>query len=279
MRIAMIVAGAGVTWFAGAYALELVFDTLFMAFLYRLTTRVRLSEWRAQAPLMRELLAFSWPLIFSGLMASIYLKIDQVMIGQMLDDRAVGYYAAAVRLSETFYMMSSVALTSVFPSLVRARQIDFKLYLSRIQRLYDLFVWFAIGLGTVMQVAAVPVVTLLYGRAFLPGAQALAIHVWSGLFWFSGSVGHRYLVTENHARTALWMTVAGAVVNVVLNVFMIPAWGISGAALATLLSFAVSHCLAGLAFPPARIFVQFFLRALNPFGVVARLRAGDVRAG
>ena len=64
----------------------------------------------------------SFPAIFIHIMykIAIYMKIDQVMIKQMLGADQVGLYAAAVRLSEVWYFIPIVITASVFPAIIPA---------------------------------------------------------------------------------------------------------------------------------------------------------------
>ena len=89
----------------------------------------------------------SWPLIFAGLAIAVYMKIDQIMLGEMIGKKAVGTYAAAARLSEIWYFIPGAIAFSVFPSIVRSKQLDEKIYKKRMQKFYDLNATLAYGLS------------------------------------------------------------------------------------------------------------------------------------
>jgi O-antigen/teichoic acid export membrane protein len=255
-----------------AYGVDVALPVVGMMLFYRATTGSALAHWRFDRPIAKRLLTDSWPLIFQGFMSYIYMKIDQVMLGAMRGDSDVGVYAVAVRLSEAFHLIPNLVLVSVFPSLVKAQSISRELYEGRFQRLYDVFVWFAIAIGLGMQLVAVPLVHVLYGAEYASAAPVLAVHIWGGVFWYAGSAGHRYLVAENFARLSLWMTVVGAGVNVALNALWIPSLGALGAAYATFVSFVFSHWLAAAFFKDSRPMAWFFLRSLSPLGLLRRWR-------
>lgn len=247
IKVAIILLGAPLLVFVAVLGGEAALTTLILHLFYRWTTGMPLSSWRVDTGVAKSLLSDSWPLIFSGLMAAVYMKIDQVMLGQMRGEADVGLYSVAVKLSEAFYLAPNMVLISVFPSLVRARELGVEVYLARFQRLYDAYVWAAVAAALGVQLVGGFMIRHLYGAPFAAAAPALAVHIWSGVFWFSGTAGHRYLISENLTKLTLLMTTAGAVTNVLLNLVLIPRLGILGAAYATLLSFAVSHWLsAGL---------------------------------
>jgi O-antigen/teichoic acid export membrane protein len=256
--------------FVIAYSVEFALVAISMFVIYRATAQIPVSRWRVRGDLAKRILSDSWPLAMAGFMAVVYMKIDQVMIGEMRGEAEVGIYGVAARLTETFYLLPSFVLTAVFPSLIKARTISQELYLSRFQRLYDAFVWFGIVAGLLMQLFARPVVGLLFGNQYIEAGPVLAVHIWSCVFFAAGSVGHRYLITEDHTRIQLFMNGCGALTNVALNTVLIPRFGPVGAAYASCVSIGVSHWLSGIVFAPSRITVLLFLRAFYLPGIIRR---------
>ena len=57
-------------------------------------------------------------MIFAGMVVSVYMKIDQVMLKEMLDAKAVGIYAAAVKLCEAWYFVPTAVTVSLFPAIM-----------------------------------------------------------------------------------------------------------------------------------------------------------------
>lgn len=270
IRATLILIGAGVMMFVVAFSIELAFVVLCMLVFYSATSGLPVSQWRVRVERVRQIFSDSWPLMMAGFMAIIYMKIGQVILGEMRGDADVGIYAVGAHLSETFEFLPKFVFISVFPALIKSRKIDRELYLDRFQRLYDLFVWYGIVSAVLMFFIATPIVSLLYGKQYVDSGPVLAAHIWSGVFWFAGLAGHRYLITENHTRIQLFMTLCGAFTNVAANFLLIPKFGPLGAAYATCASFAVSHLLSGIVFEPSRITLIFFLRALYLPGVVRR---------
>jgi O-antigen/teichoic acid export membrane protein len=182
-----------------------------------------------------NLLKDSWPLILSGIVVSIYMRIDQVMIKEMINGEAVGQYAVAVRLSEAWYFIPMAIASSIFPAIINAKKISEELYHARLQKLYDLMVWMAIAIAIPMTFLSDQIVELLYGVQYNEAGSVLMIHIWAGVFVFLGVAFSRYLTVENLAKKAFYRTLLGAILNIVFNYILIPKYGINGAAIATLL--------------------------------------------
>ena len=183
-----------------------------------------------------SLLKDSWPLIFSGMVIAVYMRIDQVMIKEMMNSEAVGQYAAAVRISEAWYFIPMVIASSLFPAIVNAKKQSEELYYARLQKLYDLMVWMAIAIALPMTFLSDWVVNLLYGSQYNQSGSVLMIHIWAGVFVFLGVAFSKYLTIENLTKKMFYRTFLGAILNIILNYFLIPKYGIKGAAVATLLS-------------------------------------------
>lgn len=187
----------------------------------------------------RNILKDSWPLIFSSFVTMIYMRIDQIMIKEMLGEKELGFYTAAVRLSEVWYFFPAIIASSLFPAIVSAKKISEKLYLARLQRLYTSLVWMAIAVTVPMTFLCEWLVIFLYGEAFREAGQVLRIHIWSGVFVCLNVASANWFTTENLQRYAFYRTLLGAFVNVVLNLILIPLFGLIGAAIATVITHSV----------------------------------------
>jgi len=221
------------------FAIMVVFDAVVLAvglvFFYKVSLRGKIFGWSFRLETAKKLLKDSWPLILSGLVISVYMKIDQVMIKEMLDAEAVGQYAAAVRLSEAWYFIPMVIVNSLFPAIIHARNISHKLYIQRLRNLYILMVWLAISVALPMTFLSGWITRKLYGLDYQQAADVLVVHIWAGVFVFVGVVFSGYLAAENFVLKSLYRSVMGAFANVLFNILLIPVYGVVGAAIATLL--------------------------------------------
>lgn len=226
-----------------AFAWAVVFDGVVLAlgYLYFYFTKGSLKSFlNFQKSTAVSLLKDSWPLILSGLVIMIYMRIDQVMIKEMLNAEAVGQYAAAVRISEAWYFIPMVISSSLFPAIINAKKISEELYYARLQRLYDLMVWLSIAIALPMTFLSDWVVNLLYGNQYSQAGSVLMIHIWAGVFVALGVASGGWYMTENLQLLSFWRTFYGGVANIILNYILIPNFGISGCAIATLISYSVA---------------------------------------
>jgi len=177
----------------------------------------------------------SWPLIFSGVTVMIYLRIDQIMIKEMLGKTEVGLYSAAVKLAEIWYIIPGIITTSLFPSIINSKKSK-PLYYKRLQRLYTLMIWMAIGIALLMTIFSDWLVSFLYGPAFVSAAGVLKIYIWGGVFVYLSAAFGKFLINENMTKKNFYRVLLGAIANIPLNYFFIKKYGICGSAIASLIS-------------------------------------------
>ena len=253
VRIFLVEVEAPLVWFAVALTLDSVFLYLGLLWIYRKFGGA-LSAWRFDFGQAKTLLRASWPIIFTGVFVTIYLKIDQVMLKLMVGEYEAGIYAAAVKLSETWYFIPAIITTSVFPAILNARKTGSDLYLGRLQDLYDLMTLLSVGLALAVSLVASPLISWVFGPDFAEAGPVLAVHIWAGVLVFGGFARQRWVLAENLQGKEVWLNVAGAGLNVLLNLVLIPAYGALGAALATVLSYFVALYL-----------MTYMIRDLRPF--------------
>lgn len=246
LRIYLIYIHAPVMWFAFSLLLSEVANAVGMVLIYR-TQPVSFSKWKVRLGYAKEMLRDSWPLVFSSFIGVFYMRIDQIMIKHMMGNEAAGIYSVAVRFSDLWSFLPAVVGNAFFPAIISARKISEEFYYKRLQFLFDLMVWISLGViipATVfVSKWAIP---QWYGSEYTEAGDVLMIYIWSGLFAYPAIALNLWLVSENMQRYSLYRTLTGGVVNVVLNLVLIPPLGIRGAAIATVFSYLFASYLSSL---------------------------------
>ena len=235
VKIILIVNEAPLIWFASVYCLDAIVLAIGLVFVYFYNGE-NIFCWKWSFEKSKYLLHDSWPLILAGVVVSIYMKIDQVMIKEMLGAKEVGLYAAAVKLSEAWYFIPMAITSSLFPAIINAKHYQKEDYYQRLQKLYDLMVWIALAIALPTAILSSWIVELLYGNEYLESSSVLIIHIWSGIFVFLGVASSKYLLAENYIKKTFYRTFVGALLNIIMNYYLIGIMGIKGAALSTFAS-------------------------------------------
>lgn len=208
----------------------------------------------------------SWPEIVAGGANVIFIRIDQVMIGNMIGPEAVGIYSVASRLAEAWYFVPTALVSSSFPAIVRLRETDRAAYLAALQKLLSALVILSYGVALTVTLFGPRVVEMLYGPAYAGSGHILTLLVWSGVFISMGIASGSYIMAERRPMLNMNRNICGAVANVALNLVLIPRYGATGAAVGTLLAQAVAFLLSDLFSAPMRPVGRMKLRALLLMG-------------
>jgi O-antigen/teichoic acid export membrane protein len=259
-----------------AFVWVVLFDSVILAlgFIYfYLKNNLSLLKWKFDKIMAKELLKDSWPLIFSGVVIAVYMRIDQVMIKEMMNVEAVGQYAAAVRLSEVWYFIPMLIGSSLVPSIINSKKSNEDLYYSRLQNFYTLMVWIAIFVAVPMTFLSNSIVDLLYGVEFHEAGNILMIHIWAGIFLSLGIACGKWYLAENYTKGAFKKAIFGMSLNVLGNYILIPIYGLKGAAISTLFGHLAANIIYDIFDDRVRGQLKYKMRAFFPFYLLKDMNA------
>lgn len=230
---------------------DIYFLLLIVAIEFLLTGLVQYYWYRRYAP-DQQWLSFSKPdwqltkLLFqrsawlwmAGIVSVIYLKIDVVMIEQMLGPGAAGQYSAIARISELWYVIPVTLAARYYPEMLKIYQQSWPDYLYVLRKRGGQFFLLGATIALFMTIFAYWIVLYIFGENFLGTVTVLQIHVWAGCFVFVRSLISQHLILTGQEPLSLVSHGLGALINVAMNYWLIPLYGIEGAAWATLASYA-----------------------------------------
>jgi O-antigen/teichoic acid export membrane protein len=273
VRVILILGHAPLIAFAWAILAESTLLALAMLAAYRLSGQ-RLTSLRAALARAKQLVTGGWPLMLSAAVVAAYSRIDQVMLGQMAGFSEVGAYAVAVRIVEVSYVVPAVIVSSVFPAMIKSRELGRDVFEARIQRLYDVMLWMGVAVALPLSILAPLIVHTVAGNAYAGASPSLALLAWMPVWVFLGLARQKWLVAENALRAAMAIEIAACVLNVLGNLVLIPRHGATGAAMASLLAVAGATLLvAPFSRPIRRSLAMFLVATQAPLRIVRRDRS------
>ncbi|GGG20934.1 O-unit flippase [Dokdonia pacifica] len=267
IKVILILSEAPLIYFAYALVLEWILIAIGYSISY-IHHKLSFLTWRFKWSVAKSLLKKSWFLIIGSVAAALYMKIDQIMIDEILDERSVGLYSVAVKMTSIWIFVTVAITQSVFPSLVSMRKKDKALFLKRLQQLYDVLIKIAVMVSILYTIFASYFVPFLFGSEYTESSHILVLYIWSIVFVFLSNGSWGYYLNENLERFSSIRLVIGAVINITLNLFFIEWYGLVGAAYATLISYAISGYFVNALFTKTR--TNFYLQTkafLNIFKI------------
>ncbi|MEI6480329.1 MAG: flippase [bacterium] len=239
LKISVIILNKGIFWLILIYIVETSIYALILLFSFRKFGN-HIRKWKFNISVAKSILKDSWPLMLSTVAVSIYMKIDQVMIKNMLGNEQAGIYAVAVKLSEVWYFIPTLICTSLSPSIIKALNMSKDLFEDRMKKLYFSLFWFAVAIASFVSVFSYFIIKILFGNAYIGAVPTLQIYVWAGVAVFMGVAVGQYLLASNLTRLSFYSTILGTLTNIIINIILIPRIGIKGAAISTLISYTIA---------------------------------------
>jgi O-antigen/teichoic acid export membrane protein len=240
-RLLLLIAGGAALWagyglvglaaaFVGARLVMLgAMQLLLRKVVARVTPTFDRSAWR-------DIQSAALPLGFFMIALNTYTYVDAVILGLMRTNAEVGWYAAAYSVYEGLTYAPSILAAVLTPRLSALFTSDRAAHRSMLTRALLASLALAVVLGGIAAMAAAPVISLLFGSRYAAAAAPLQILSAGALFVFATWILHAAAISTNLDRRLLVTTGIGLGANVALNIVLIPRYGISGAAWATVLA-------------------------------------------
>ena len=259
-RITLLVAGKSIYWYAVSQAIDYAIIAIALLFIYnRLPTqKLRFSLTRAN-----EIFGRSKHYIISAMMITVFAQTDRVMLKIMIDEAAVGYYSAAITCAGLSSFVFVAIIDSARPTILNGKKKSDEVFQYRLKLLFTLVIGLALLQSAAFTILSNLVIGILYGSAYAPSVSALRIVVWYTTFSYLGAVRDIWILAENKQKYLWIINLSGASVNICLNAFMIPVYGINGAAAASLITQIFTNVMMGFILKPIRPCNRLMLQSLN----------------
>jgi PST family polysaccharide transporter len=248
------------------YVLEIVASIILIFYFYKKFNTKKQEKERLLFSFSRikNIVNRALPLVLSSALIMVYMKIDQIMLGSMINETEVGFYAAATRLSEAWYFLGITLISVYYPKILELGKSyggdRFILEMTSFGRKI-IFAALLLGLGTTLLSGWI--INLLYGLAFEKSSLVLSISIWAVPFVFINAIITRVLIRNKMEKSVFLRSLSGVIVNIALNFILIPKYGAVGAAISTVISLFISS-----------YFINFVLR--DPSGDIRKVNFGLV---
>ncbi len=266
-RIALILSDANLLWFALATTVEYAFLALSLLISYKKQGGQPLSVSRKKAA---QLLRSGSGFLLSGMMVSIYASTDKLMLGQLMDKDSVACYTLAVSLCAVWGFVLEAVIESLHPGIMQLHSKSRAAFDRRNRQLYAITFYGALAMSLVTCLVAEPLVRLLYGEEYAPAVAPLQIVVWYTAFSYLGGARNAWVVCENAQNHLKYLYAAAALLNVALNALLIPDFGASGAAVASLVTQIATTVLLPWLIPALRPNARLMLDAIRLHDIFPR---------
>jgi len=192
------------------------------------------------------LLRDSWPLIVITISAMIYNRIDQIMIKEMISSEAVGLYSASYTIYSALVAFSPIFAYSFQTALINSHKYDIERFEKRMVALYAFAIWIILPISLLVSFYSQEIINIVFGLKYDEAKEALKLYIYCAVFAFIGGISSRWFIINNYQRFMTFYLIISAFLNIILNLYLIPIYGIWGASLASLISFSVASTFSNL---------------------------------
>ncbi|MCQ2307754.1 MAG: flippase [Bacteroidales bacterium] len=261
IKIGLLFAKAGLGWFIAVYTFDFVLLASGYCTSYRLKIG-RMKLWRFDIKWAKYLVAQSFPLMLTGAAVMIYQRIDQVMIGKMIDSASVGQFSVASKFVEVLIFVPTIIAQTVAPILIRTREKDYDEYKKKSQVFMNVTIWGSVFMAVVTSLVSYYLVILTFGEKYLPAVAILQILSFKAVSVALSNTAGQLLIIEGLQKYAILRDGFGCVICVVFNLLLIPRFGTEGAAVVAILSNLSAGYIADLFIPQYRHLFRMQSKAL-----------------
>jgi O-antigen/teichoic acid export membrane protein len=232
--IAIAALGGGLVPFALAFAGTAILVQGTMALVALRTIAV---HWHGARAFWPKLARIGISVGIASALTFAYGRIDQILVYELAPSSAdVGLYAAMYKILDNAGFVPIAVMTTLFPIMAGLFPAEPERLRRIMQSAIDYLTMISLGALALTIVAAEPIIALLYGSDYVPGASILPILFGAFVPICIGNVGGNMVIATDLQRRYIWYALIGLLLNVSLNILLIPSFGIKAAAWVTLLT-------------------------------------------
>lgn len=242
---------APLLWFVVAYMFDYVL--LGTGYIMAYHAKVgRIRQWYFDRQYARFLIHESFPLLLTSAAVIIYQRIDQVMIGTMIDKQSVGFFSVAAKFTEVLVFLPMILAHTIAPVLVRIRERSEAEYFMKAQQFMNLSFWLSLIAAAFVSILAYWLIRFTFGEAYMPAVAVLQVMAFKAASVALSNTAGTMLIAEGLQRWAIFRDGLGCVVCVTLNYLLLPRYGVMAAAFVSIASNVAAGYLADAIIPAYR---------------------------
>lgn len=224
-----------------AYLLSIISGLIYAYLLFNKEAKIKL---KINIPLIKYYLSNGFPLTLVGILGYIFFSSDRIILAYLRPIEETGYYSLVVRIISVFFIIPSIFFSALFPYLSKKiNENDFQ----GLRQIFKLSVISSILLGILFSlitfILAPIFIPLIFGYQFINSVLILQIFIWILILVYPTNFLSYLLISFNKQWFNFWASLMPAILNIVLNLLLIPNQGVLGAVYASLISQALNFIL------------------------------------
>ncbi len=263
IKLYLVIEEYSLVYFAISNVIETLVFSACLLLCYK-HEKKKIRDWEYSQETTKKILQDSWPIMVSVFLITVHLRVDQIMIENMMSFKEVGIYSVAIRLVESWYFIPGILVATLLPYFIKLRDSSRVEYIQKLMVLFSYMFWLAILIGVATLLIGKVIVITLFGEQYANSYSVMAISIWAGVFVAQGTVASIWQVAENKQIYRVYIQLLSVVLNITLNLILIERIGIQGAAIATVITLLFATWVFGLFFKEMRGITILMIKSMNP---------------
>lgn len=260
-KIYLLVSARSVLWFALSNSLDFGIIAVSLMVIYKSKSKNRLAYSKEYA---KKMLQKSKHYILASLMLVVLQNTDHIMLTSLVGKTENGYYSAAITCATVVQFVYVAIVDSFRPMILASKKESPSEFERNMTALYSITLFGAVVQVAVFILCAKWIVLALFGSDYFPAIGVLRALMGYFIFSVMGLVRNVWILAEQKQKYLPLINLSGAMINIVLNLFMIPLWGACGAAVASAITQFFANFVMGYFIKPLRKNNCMIMNSLNP---------------
>ncbi|MGC8742916.1 MAG: flippase [Verrucomicrobiia bacterium] len=251
---------------------QIILSALYFAAYYKYSGKINfLNVKKINIHLALALLKESYPMMLVLISATIYARINQIMIKNYLGDYELGIFSVAVRICEILTVASPIFAYSFYPALINANKNSHELFKDRIIKLYSFVLWMSLFLCLIVMLLSDKIILFLFGTKYIPAGDVIKVYIFTVICSYIGGISSRWYLINNLQRYFMYFLILSAIFNIIMNMIMIPRYSLVGASLSSVITYIFSSYISNIL--TKRTYYNFILQTraiIYPFNIALK---------
>lgn len=262
IKIILITYNAPLEYFVGVILLDNIIVAVCFIYYYK-QNGLNISLWKVEVNVAKDLLREALPIIISVLAFTISMKIDQIIVKELLDEKSLGFYAVSLRMVEVFYFIPLILTQTFFPSVVSSYKTNRKMYDLKVKSLGLILILISLGISLILFFSSNYIILTFFGNAYQDSANLLLIHSMVLIFVSYITLRKKILYIEMKSKLVMYYSLCTVFIMSTSTVVFIKLFGLIGAPIAYLFTMAISVLVIPMFFGRFKDEVLLFFKSFN----------------
>lgn len=254
-KIAIVLLGLEVIWFTAPLLIETAVVSSSFIYLRFNDSQLNLGRLRVEGSEARRIFRIAWPLLLSGIAGTLYFQADKILIFEYLSEASLGRYTLLVQLVSMVFLAMNAINLSVTPVLNKMYFKNLADYWRHFREIAAIKCFLSVICALGLVLLGNTVIPFLVGDSFVYDPLTLVTFAVYIFLVSLTSLNAEYCVLAGVLKPLFYIRMITLAFNILLNLYLIPRWGLLGAAFATLASDFVFKIVLPLCFPRMRVVV------------------------